>query len=256
MKDRIEQMQTKAQALPRARLGFFPTPLHRLDRLSEQLGVNLYIKRDDLTGMNLFGGNKIRKLEYLMGDIVRQGYDTVLTYGAVQSNHAMQTATACRRLGLHPVLCLNPCSERDARNVRANLLLNRILGAEVHVLDYVPDEPEAQMKRRRQALGRARMDELAREVIRGDWGNGEEHRQKLTAAGYDYAAVQSRVNEILGGSAKPAASCETYTVAKNDTLWGIAKKELGNGARYTEIKALNGLTSDTIYAGQKLKIPQ
>lgn len=98
-------------------------------------------------------------------------------------------------------------------------------------------------------------DELAREVIRGNWGNGEERRQKLTAAGYDYAAVQSRVNEILGGSAKPAASYETYTVAKNDTLWGIAKKELGNGARYTEIKALNGLTSDTIYAGQKLKIP-
>ncbi len=162
MKESIELLKTKAQALPRARLGFFPTPLHRLDRLSEQLGINLYIKRDDLTGMNLFGGNKIRKLEYLMGDIVRQGYDTVLTYGAVQSNHAMQTATACRRLGLHPVLCLNPCSERDARNVRANLLLNRILGAEVHVVDYVPDEPEAEMKRRRQAMGRAHMDELAR----------------------------------------------------------------------------------------------
>ena len=104
--------------------------------------------------------------------------------------------------------------------------------------------------------GSKSVDELAQEVIRGDWGNGETRRQRLTAAGYDYAAVQSRVNEILGGSAKPAASCETYTVAKNDTLWGIAKKEIGNGARYTEIKALNGLTSDTIYAGQKLKIPQ
>lgn len=67
--------------------------------------------------------------------------------------------------------------------------------------------------------------------------------------------MQSRVNEILNGDAKPAASYETYTVAKGDTLWAIAQKKLGSGARYTEIKALNGLASDTIRAGQKLKIP-
>ena len=162
MERQIEQLQTMAQALPRARLGFFPTPLHRLDRLSDRLGISLYIKRDDMTGMSLFGGNKIRKLEYLLGDIVREGFDTVITYGAVQSNHAMLTATACRRLGLHPVLCLNPCSGQDAHNVRANQLLNRILGVEVHVVDYIEGEPETDMKRRRLALGRARMDALTR----------------------------------------------------------------------------------------------
>ena len=158
----VKEAQALLGSLPRQSLGFYPTPLHRLDRLSAQLGVNLYIKRDDFSGISLFGGNKVRKLEYLLGQAVAQGCDSVITYGATQSNHAMQTATACRRLGLHPVLCLNPCSERDARNVRANLLLNRILGAEVHVVDYVPDEPEAEMKRRRQAMGRAHMDELAR----------------------------------------------------------------------------------------------
>lgn len=101
------------------------------------------------------------------------------------------------------------------------------------------------------------VDELATEVIRGDWGNGETRKQRLTAAGYDYAAVQARVNEIFAGkSASTPAAYETYTVVKGDTLWGIAAKKLGSGTRYKEIKTLNGLSSDTIYAGQKLKIPK
>ncbi len=101
------------------------------------------------------------------------------------------------------------------------------------------------------------VDELAREVIRGDWGNGEDRKSRLTAAGYDYAAVQARVNAILAGDKTETASTvyETYTVTKGDTLWGIAKKKLGSGPRYKEIKALNGLSSDTICAGQKLKLP-
>jgi len=101
------------------------------------------------------------------------------------------------------------------------------------------------------------VDELAREVIRGDWGNGAERKNRLTAAGYDYAAVQAKVNEILSGkSASATPTYETYTVAKGDTLWGIAAKKLGSGARYKEIKTLNGLSSDIIYAGQKLKMPK
>jgi N-acetylmuramoyl-L-alanine amidase len=99
--------------------------------------------------------------------------------------------------------------------------------------------------------------DLAREVIRRDWGNGETRRQRLTAAGYDYAAVQARVNEILAEkSASTTPTSESYTVAKGDTLWGIAAKKLGSGMRYKEIKTLNGLSSDTIYAGQKLKLPK
>lgn len=101
------------------------------------------------------------------------------------------------------------------------------------------------------------VDELAKEVIAGSWGNGETRKQRLTAAGYDYSAVQAKVNEILfGKSASTTAAYETYTVIKGDTLWGIAAKKLGSGTRYKEIKALNGLSSDTIYAGQKLKMPK
>ena len=65
----INEAKTLLHSKPRCELGFFPTPLHRLDRLSEDLGIDLYMKRDDLTGRSLFGGNKIRKLEYLIGDV-------------------------------------------------------------------------------------------------------------------------------------------------------------------------------------------
>ena len=71
--NRFEQLHALLDQKPRANLGFFPTPLIRLNRLSEQLGVNLYVKRDDFSGMSLFGGNKIRKLEYLLGDAKEKG---------------------------------------------------------------------------------------------------------------------------------------------------------------------------------------
>ena len=108
--NRFERLHALLSQKPRANLGFFPTPLYKLDRLSERLGVNLYVKRDDFSGMSLFGGNKIRKLEYLLGDAREKGCDTVFTYGATQSNHAMQTVTACRRLGLEPILPERLCA--------------------------------------------------------------------------------------------------------------------------------------------------
>ena len=106
--------------------------------LSERLGVNLYVKRDDFSGMSLFGGNKIRKLEYLLGDAREKGCDTVFTYGATQSNHAMQTVTACRRLGMEPILYLNAYVQPDENDVRSNMLLDRILGAQVNVVPGLP----------------------------------------------------------------------------------------------------------------------
>ncbi len=123
------------EKLPKAELGFFPTPFYRLDRLSKELGVNLYIKRDDFTGMSLFGGNKVRKLQYLMGDAMSRGCEYVFTFGATQSNHAMQTAAACRRCGLKPVLYLVAIVKPDEEDLRANLLLDRIMDAEVHIVE-------------------------------------------------------------------------------------------------------------------------
>ena len=72
---------------PRVKLGLFPTPIHRLDRVSSLLHTNVYIKRDDLTGVGL-GGNKVRKLEFLLADAQQKGAGLVFTTGGAQSNHA------------------------------------------------------------------------------------------------------------------------------------------------------------------------
>ena len=146
--------------LPRAEIGFFPTPLHRLDRMSEELGVELYVKRDDFTGMNLFGGNKIRKLTYLLGEAKARGCTHVITYGATQSNHAMETAASCRRIGIEPILYLTAVVPPDAQDVRSNLLLDKILGAEVHIVDMLPGESEAEADARAAAMGARRTAEL------------------------------------------------------------------------------------------------
>ncbi len=99
--------------------------------------------------------------------------------------------------------------------------------------------------------------QLAAEVIDGKWGNGDARKKALQAAGYDYSAVQKAVNEKLSGKNTATASptYKTYTVKKGDSLWAIAKNQLGNGSRWTEIKKLNGLTSNVIQPGQKLKLP-
>ena len=181
MNERYEAVRALLAALPRETLGFFPTPLQRLDRLSAQLGVNLYVKRDDFSGMSLFGGNKIRKLEYLLGDAKAKGCDTVFTYGATQSNHAMQTVTACRRLGLAPILYLNAYVQLDENDVRSNMLLDRILGAEMHIIESLPGETEAQTEARCFAMGRA-------------------HAARLEAEGH-------RCYDVPMGGASPIGSC-------------------------------------------------
>jgi len=126
----------------RVKFCFLPTPLQFLERLSTKLGVNLFLKRDDLTGPGVFGGNKGRKLEYLIGDALAKGASHIFTYGATQSNHVMQVATVCRKYGLKPVLYLSAIIEPEENEYRANLLVDKILGAEIHILpgDINPDE--------------------------------------------------------------------------------------------------------------------
>jgi L-cysteate sulfo-lyase len=115
-------------ALPRARLGFFPTPLAEMPRLSRALGgPRLFVKRDDQTGLAT-GGNKTRKLEFTVGEALRRGADTLVTLGAVQSNHARQTAAAAAATGLRCVLVLRGHPPAQATG---NLLLDHLLGARV-----------------------------------------------------------------------------------------------------------------------------
>lgn len=88
-------------------LALTPTPLEHLPRLSETLGIEMWIKRDDVTGDLATGGNKIRKLEYIFADAKAKGADTVITTGGLQSNHAKFTAALAIRLGFKTILLLN-----------------------------------------------------------------------------------------------------------------------------------------------------
>ena len=122
--------------LPRYPLATLPTPLHRARNLETALGPRcprIYLKRDDLTGL-AFGGNKARKLEYLLADALANEATMLVTEGAVQSNHARITAAAAAIAGLRSALVLDA---RQGADVAGNLLLDHLLGAEVRI---VPDK--------------------------------------------------------------------------------------------------------------------
>lgn len=124
----------KLDDIPRVSLSFLPTPLEHLSVLSKHLGgPQIWIKRDDMTGLAT-GGNKARKLEFLLADAINNKADTVLTFGAVQSNHCRMTAAAACKLGLKSFLVL---SGKKPDNLTGNLLLDEIMGSEYLFLpDY------------------------------------------------------------------------------------------------------------------------
>ena len=119
------------QDFPKVTLGVFPTPIQRLDNISRMLHTNVYIKRDDLTGLGL-GGNKVRKLEYLLAEAKQHGAEIVFTTGGAQSNHAMLTAAAAGKLGMKAVLILK---QRGVTGRVGNQLLEHLMGTEVLFLD-------------------------------------------------------------------------------------------------------------------------
>ncbi len=136
--------------IERVSLGIFPTPVQRLENISRLLHTQVYIKRDDLTGLGL-GGNKVRKLEYLMAQARRQGAEVVFTTGGAQSNHAMLTAAAACRLGMRAVLILK---KRGVTACAGNQLLEKLMGTEVIFMDT--DDYEdiyAEMDRMGRAMG-------------------------------------------------------------------------------------------------------
>ena len=118
-------------SLPRLPLGVYPTPFYKLENISAKYGKNIWIKRDDLCGVAL-GGNKVRKLEFLLADARAQGCDTVFTTGGAQSNHAMLTAACAARLGMQ---CVLPLKKRGVTEHLGNLILDDIYGAQVKFID-------------------------------------------------------------------------------------------------------------------------
>jgi L-cysteate sulfo-lyase len=128
-----DDLRRRAARLPRVSLGHLPTPLEELSRFAERVGdVRVFVKRDDCTGL-LFGGNKVRHAEFLLGDAVARNADVVVWGAGVQSNNCRVTAAGCARLGLECRLYLTRTTGRP--DVQGNLLLDHLVGAHVELVD-------------------------------------------------------------------------------------------------------------------------
>jgi len=127
-----DEIRERIARLPRLQLAALPTPLQPCPRLSEELGVDLWVKRDDLTGL-AFGGNKTRHFEFIFAEARRQGASVVLTGASSQSNFCRQASAAAARLGMKMDLTL--LHGVKGSRPRGNLLLDHLLGANVEVLD-------------------------------------------------------------------------------------------------------------------------
>ncbi|HPW18519.1 MAG TPA: D-cysteine desulfhydrase family protein [Candidatus Aminicenantes bacterium] len=134
MDSAIQAFLETVDRVPRVEIIHRPTPLRRLDRLSARLrGPELYVKRDDLTGL-AFGGNKSRKLEFIVRDMLEKKADTVITWGSLQSNWCALTAAAAKTFGLKPVLVLfKPAGAPAAAD--GNVLLDIALGADLRLVE-------------------------------------------------------------------------------------------------------------------------
>lgn len=181
---------------PRLELVPSATPLEKLERLSKQVGRDIFVKRDDITPFAL-GGNKVRKLEYLAADALAKGADTLVTAGAIQSNHVRQTAALAARLGLGCLALLeNPIDSRDRNYLsNGNRLLLDLFGAEVEVvanLDDVDARLAAAAERLREAGKHPYIVPIGGSNALGALGYvraGLELAQQIRQSGEQFAAV-------------------------------------------------------------------
>ena len=184
------------------KLARLPTPLEPMPRFSAWLGADVWVKRDDLTGLEL-SGNKVRKLERLLDDAEAQGADTIITCGGLQSNHCRATAAACRRRGLRPVLLLRG----DIAAVPAsNHLLDVLYGADLH--ECSPAEYSLQ----RDAIM----------AVLAGWHEGHGHRPYLIPEGGSNAIGSAAYTDALDELGDEMFDGVYVAVGSGGTLAGLA----------------------------------
>jgi D-cysteine desulfhydrase family pyridoxal phosphate-dependent enzyme len=148
----MRKLRAQLDAIPRISLCHLPTPLDKLENLSRKLGLNVYIKRDDETGLAM-GGNKSRKLEFIMADALGRGAKSIVTWAGMQSNWCRQTAAAARRVGIEPFLILFKRPGLPAAH-DGNLLLDEICGADVTIVELPKGAPIGKLEQVRQFIDR------------------------------------------------------------------------------------------------------
>lgn len=206
--------------LPRVSLATVPTPLQPAPRLSDALGVEVWLKRDDLTGLGL-GGNKARGLEYLIGDALAQGCDCLVTGAGPQSNWAMLAALAARRSGLDPHLVFY--GSPGAGPATGNLLLDELIGAEAH---YTGDSDRSSVDRVIDAVAE-KLRVMGRRPYRLPRGGAT----GLGATGYLRASLELS-EQLLGAGLSPSqlwlatGSCGTQAGLVAGARWLAAPYEV------------------------------
>jgi L-cysteate sulfo-lyase len=189
----IPDVLDRVDRFPRVDLIHRPTPLRKLERLTARLGgPDIFIKRDDLTGL-AFGGNKSRKLEFIIRDILEKRADVVVTWASLQSNWCMQTAAAARTFGIKPVLVLFKTYDLP-EGPDGNLLLDVILGADIRILEA----EKGKVVKAAQAF--SVLEEAAREMA------GQGHRSYLVPVGG--SMVRGDMDKPLGAVSYVAAFAE------------------------------------------------
>ncbi len=161
-----ERLRGLIDALPRVRIAAAPTPLQEAENLSRELGVRVLIKREDLTGLVL-GGNKVRHMDFCMADALEKGADVSVNVNAWMSNNSRIIGAASRRVGMDYV-CVAPGSA--GRPIQGNLLIQRLLGAELHLLETTDAEEVAgfvaDLEERLRAQGRTPYNHLREHMSR------------------------------------------------------------------------------------------
>ena len=229
--DQLNELKAALARLPQASLASLPTPLELCPRLTAELGgPNIWIKRDDLTGLAV-GGNKIRMFEYVLGDAIERGVDTVVGGAAVQSNYCRQLAASCARLGLDCHLILRKLrGERDLE-IQGGLLLDLMVGAKVQFIDGDQWEDQGQQIRDyAEQLRRGGRRVLVARV-------GDESRLGLHAVGYVAAAV-----EMIEQAEQHDMKMDAVWVCSSDTTQAglaLAFKHVGCGAKLVGVPALH-----------------
>lgn len=137
----LDSLDLAIGKLPRHRVGFYPTPFHALSNMSEALGINLFMKREDLAGPSAISGSKTRLAEFILGRALEEGATHLITQGAYLTNSGLQFAAACLRARVTPILVLTRNTRRHGklREARGNYLLNQTMGVETHVIDVNGD---------------------------------------------------------------------------------------------------------------------
>lgn len=221
------------EAMPRVRLADLPTPLEELTNLRRLVGgPRLLIKRDDKTGLG-YGGNKLRKLEYLLGDALRQGADTIITSGAAQTNHGRLTAAAAAKLGLKCVLVL---TEEQPAHCEANMILDKLFGAEMYYVTIDREIPASERNDAYLAAG----DLLTQEIVQRLRREGHKPyviprggRSLYGTCGYILAAFELYQQLINNGITAdyivlPTATCSTMTgIVLGTKIFSLSTQVLG-----------------------------